>query len=171
MNSIFTRRSVRTFKDQVVEPEKIERILRAGMQAPSANNTQPWEFIVVKDEQTRAAIADLNMYAKAANNCDTCLVILADTSKVAEGSTFWIQDLGACVENILLQTVEEDLGAVWLGYYPKEERVAGMQKIFNLPDHVIAYAVLAVGYPLHQGNKFVDRFDASRIHYETYTAK
>ena len=52
MKEIFNRRSIRKFKDQEVEPEKIEKLLRAAMQAPSAANQQPWEFIVVKERES-----------------------------------------------------------------------------------------------------------------------
>ena len=51
MNAIFKRKSIRNFLDKEIEDEKIERLLKAGMQAPSAMNTQPWEFIVVKDKK------------------------------------------------------------------------------------------------------------------------
>ena len=51
MNAIFTRRSVRQFAAKPVEQEKIEKLLRAAMQAPPANNQQPWEFVVVKGKE------------------------------------------------------------------------------------------------------------------------
>ena len=51
MNAIFKRKSIRQFLDKEIEDEKIERLLRAGMQAPSAINSQPWEFLVVKDKE------------------------------------------------------------------------------------------------------------------------
>lgn len=51
MNSIFHRISVRKYEDRPIEKEKIMEILRAGMQAPSACNQQPWEFYVVTDKE------------------------------------------------------------------------------------------------------------------------
>ena len=56
MDIINLRRSIRRYKDQPVEQEKIEKLLRAAMQAPSAANQQPWEFIVVQDEKYLKAI-------------------------------------------------------------------------------------------------------------------
>ena len=169
MNSIFTRRSIRTFTPQPIEPEKIDRLLRAAMQAPSANNTRPWEFIVVKDLATREKVAALNPYAKAAIQCDTCIIVLANMEKSVTGGFYWAQNIAICTQNILLQAVEEGLGGVWLGYYPREERVAGLSDIFNLPDHIIPYAVIALGYPDRGTNHFIDRYDESVIHYEAYT--
>ena len=63
MNSIFHRISVRSFTDQVVEKEKIIKIIQAGMQAPSASNQQPWEFYVVEDESIIQQLATISPYA------------------------------------------------------------------------------------------------------------
>lgn len=168
MESILNRRSIRVYKKQEVENEKIERIIKAGMQAPSAHNFQPWEFIVVRDEQKRNEISDLSIYGKPAKNCDTCIVVLADMNRVNKENLWWQQDMGACVENMLIQVVEEKLGAVWLGYYPEEDRVEGMKGLFNLPDNLITFAVIAIGYP-KEDKKYEDRYDSSRIHYEKLT--
>ena len=61
MNSIFHRISVRKYEDKPVEKEKIMQILKAGMQAPSACNQQPWEFYVVTDKKTPAARQKLRL--------------------------------------------------------------------------------------------------------------
>lgn len=167
MEEILKRRSIRVFEDKYVEKEKIERILRAAMQAPSAHNFQPWEFIVVKDKEKRKRIADLSIYGKPAQNCNTCIVVMADMDRVKKEGLWWQQDMGACVENILLQGVHEELGAVWLGYYPEEDRVNGLKEIFNLPSNIIPFAVIAIGYPKTE-NKFIDRYDETKVHFEEY---
>lgn len=53
MEEIFTRRSIRKFTNQPVGPEKIDKLVKAAMQAPSAANQQAWEFIVVQDKKGR----------------------------------------------------------------------------------------------------------------------
>ena len=58
---IFKRRSIRRFENKPVEQEKLDRIVRAGMQAPSAHNRQPWEFLVITDEETKKAMGKMNM--------------------------------------------------------------------------------------------------------------
>ena len=63
MNSIFHRISVRKYQDRPVEKEKIEKILRAAMQAPSATNQQPWEFYVVTDKKKLEALSQVHPYA------------------------------------------------------------------------------------------------------------
>ena len=59
MNAIFKRKSIRKFLDKEIEDDKIERLLKAGMQAPSAMNTQPWEFVVVKDKKSIEIIENM----------------------------------------------------------------------------------------------------------------
>lgn len=170
MNPIIRkRRSCRVFEAREVEQDKLQRILAAGMQAPSAHNFQPWEFLIVRDPEKRAKIAALSRYGQPAAKCDTCIVSLANMERVAKESLWWQQDMGACVENMLLQAENEGLGAVWLGYYPEPERVDGMAKLFGLPENLITFAVIALGYP-GQELPEADRFDASRVHYESYHA-
>lgn len=60
MNSIYHRVSIRKYQDKPVEPEKIEAILKAAMQAPSAANQQPWEFYVVTDKK-KSPLGNLRM--------------------------------------------------------------------------------------------------------------
>lgn len=79
---------------------------------------------------------------------------------------YWQQDLAAATENILLAAVELGLGAVWTGIAPEEDRMSYIQEVFRLPPGVKAFAMLALGYS--ESNRFTDRFDASRVHYEKY---
>ena len=56
--NILTRTSVRSYQDKAIDPTQIEQLLRAGMAAPSAMNTQPWHFVVVQDKALLEQIAD-----------------------------------------------------------------------------------------------------------------
>lgn len=167
MNSIFTRRSVRTYTGEKIPTEKIERILRAGMQAPSARNKQPWEFIVLTDTEKIVEASKFSSYGSAAAKADCVIVILANMRNTDNDMRWFPQDLGACTQNILLQTVEEDLGGFWIGIYPNEDRMQPVTDYFNLPKHIIPYTLVAIGYPA-QENKFIDRFVESKIHWNKY---
>lgn len=168
MNTIFTRRSIRNFTHQVVEREKIDKLLRAAMQAPSAGNQQPWEFIVVQDKTTLEKLGGLSPYAKPAAKAPLAFVLVARE----EGLRFpeyWEQDMSAATQNILLEAVELGLGAVWLGAAPVKERMDYLREMFNLPEKIKPFCVIALGYPAPgQENRFVDRFEASRVHYEKW---
>ena len=80
MTSIFKRRSVRRYTDRKVEKEKIDRMLRAAMQAPSACNQQPWEFLVVEDKATIEKLAKFSPYARMLLEAPLAIVILEKTT-------------------------------------------------------------------------------------------
>ncbi len=169
MNAIFTRRSIRDYLDQPVEKEKIKRLLRAAMQAPSAHNRQPWEFLVVTDREAKAQLAAMSPYAKPAEKAPCVIVVLANENVLDKNSDikWWPQDLGACTQNILLQAVEEGLGAVWMGFYPRADRCNAAIEFLRLPEGILPFCLIAVGYG-KQENHFTDRFQAHKIHYEQY---
>lgn len=166
MNAILNRKSIRKYKDRKVNDEILEELLKAGMQAPSAGNEQPWEFIVLRNKDIMAKITEFHPYSKMLLNTDVAIVICGDESKeVFKG--FWVQDCSAATENILLAAEEKGLGAVWLGVYPIEDRVEGIKKLLNLPDSVIPLSIIPVGYPDEQ-REAADRFNTARIHYDRW---
>lgn len=167
MKEIFSRRSIRKFKDQAVEPEKIDRLLRAAMQAPSAANQQPWEFIVVQEKGTLEKLSLVSPYAKPVASSSVTFVILANNN-VLKIPTAWEQDLGAAVENILLEAVHLELGGVWLGVATSEIVFENVRKLFDLPDNIKPFALVSVGYPDGQKNEFVDRYNEGKVHYEKW---
>ena len=159
------RRSVRSYENRPVEKEKIEKLLSAGMQAPSAANQQPWEFIVVEDKEALQKLSSAHIYAGPIKNAPLGIIVLSN-EKYLKFKQYWQQDLAAATENILLAAVELGLGAVWMGIAPEEDRISYIKELFDLPQGVEAFALLAVGYS--SNNKFEDRFDKTRIHYEKY---
>ena len=165
-NVIFKRRSIRRFLDKPVEQEKLERILRAGMQAPSAHNNQRWELLVVTDKDKREALSKMSPWAGMVAKAPVAIVVMGDTSN-EELKQWFQQDLSACTENILLQIAEENLGGCWMGFYPNMERVKMIQDYFNIPEQILPFSVIALGYSEDE-NKYVDRYDANRVHYNKY---
>lgn len=167
MNEIFIRRSIRKFTDQPVEAEKIDKLLRAAMQAPSAANQQAWEFIVIQDKESLEKVATTSPYAKPAAGSAVTFVLLADESKM-KVPTGWQQDMGAAAENMLLEAVHLGLGGVWFGVATAEAVVENVSNLFQLPKNIRPFALISVGYPLGQENQFIDRYQADRVHYEKW---
>ncbi|QAA33790.1 nitroreductase family protein [Clostridium manihotivorum] len=163
MEEIFKRRSIRKYEDKPVEKEKIERLLRAAMQAPSAVNQQPWEFIVVEDKDTLKKLSEMSPYAKMVASAPVAFVLVANTDKL-KVATACHQDMGACAENLLLEATHLGLGAVWLGVSTAEPVSAYVKELFNLPDNIVPFNVIPVGYP-DQKSEFVDRYDEAKVHY------
>lgn len=165
MNAIFMRRSVRQFKDINIEDEKIEKILRAGMQAPSAWGQKSWEFIVVTGKDNLAKLSTCHMYSGTLKGAAAAIVVLGNFDKMKE-PTQWQQDLGACTQNILLEATQLGLGSVWYGVAPTEEYEKFVEDLYDLPPHIKGYAIVGLGYPLKEdANKFIDCFDPSAVRY------
>ena len=167
MDIIDRRRSVRSYQNREVEPEKIEKLLRAAMQAPSAGNQQPWEFLVVQDPDTLQRLSSVSPYTGHVARAPLAIVLLGSMAHLRFPES-WEQDLGAAAENLLLEAVNQGLGAVWAGIHPFAERVDAVRELFSLPPELMPFAIIAVGYPEKaDANHFIDRYDSSRVHYET----
>ena len=166
MSLIFKRHSVRRFRDEKVSDEKIENLLKAGMQAPSACNAQPWEFIVVSKAEDKQAISEMHQFAKPAANASHLIITLGNLNE-SKVHGMIEQDLGACNENILLQATHEGLGGVWLGFHPIEDRVLKLKEYLDIPDYCIPFSVICVGYPAQDGEVKL-RYDESKVHFDRY---
>lgn len=164
---LFSRRSIRKYiKGKEVEDEKVEYILKAAMYAPSANNKRNWEFIVVKNRDTLNKIMDVHPYAKMLETASMAVVVCGDLSDES-GKLYWQQNCSAALENMMLAAKAKDLGTVWLGVAPREERMNAIIKLFNLPDNIKPLGIVAVGYPDGEPNA-PERFEPNKIHYEKF---
>ena len=162
MNNIYSRVSIRKYQDKPVEKEKIEAILRAAMQAPSAANQQPWEFYVVTDREKLKALAEVSPFAKM--TADAPVAIVSAYHKNCGLPEYAEIDLSIAMENLWLETETQGLGGVWLGIAPLEDRMQAVEKILGIPDSQRAFAIFPLGYPAEERQQ-QNRYDASRIHY------
>ncbi|AFA47410.1 nitroreductase family protein [Acetobacterium woodii] len=167
MNNIFKRKSVRKYLDKPVEQEKIEIMLKAGMQAPSAANQQPWEFLVVTDREKLEKLSNMSPYAKPLAKAGLAIILIGNLTKAVFPGT-WEQDLGAASENILLEAVDLGLSGVWLGVAPEQDRMDFITKQFSLPTELKPFSVLSIGYPDEAEPTLVERYDPTRVHYNHY---
>ncbi len=152
LDNIATRTSIRDYEARPVEKEKVEKMLRAAMAAPTAMNKQPWHFVVVDQRNVLDALAGANPYAKMLKKAPLAIVVCGNTDKMIEGGgrDFWIQDASAATENLLLAAHAMGLGAVWTGAYPSEERCISISKVLSLSDNLIPLNMIVVGYPAEQ---------------------
>jgi len=139
------RRSVRAFKSQDVEQDKIEKILEAGRLAPSANNRQQWKFIVVKDHETRQKLARAAMNQSFLAQAPVVLAACATESQKVMmcGHPTYAIDVSIACAYMLLQAYELDLGTCWIGAFNEEE----VKSILCVPKDVRVVALSPLGYP------------------------
>ena len=165
---INTRRSIREYADRDVSDDDILKIIKAGMQAPGSRlGAEPWEFVVVKDKETLAKLGEIK---PRVTNAPVAIVLVANIER-AFYKTVWQQDMGAACENMLLEAVNLGLGGLWNGVAPEEERMKKIGKIIGIEDitDLKPYSIVTIGYPADGWeNKFMDKFDEERIHYERY---
>ena len=161
-NAIFTRRSVREFTYQAVEPIKLKALMKAAMAAPSAGNQQPWEFYVATQPNILKKLSEVGQYAQAAGNAPM-VIVACNYNRGMRHADFVQQDMAASVQNILLEAVNQGLGAVWMGVAPKRGRMEIVRNILNLPANLDPFALIAVGYAADEGEP-EKRFDQSRVH-------
>lgn len=164
--AIQTRRSVRHFTGEPVSDAMIEKVLRAGFQAPSAHNLHPQHYLVVRDKEKIAVMAERHKYAKMLPAAGCSIIVLGDQN-VQDREGFLIADCSAAIENMLLAAHAEGLGAVWLGLHPIEGFVRMIRSLFDFPDHMLPIGMMALGHQVRTRTP-IDRFDPERVHYETW---
>ncbi len=162
LDAIKNRRSIRRYLGEPVAAEKIEALLRSAMQAPTARNLQPWEFVVTTNREIMNRVPEAHPYAQMVPGAAAVILVCGSRKKQPDIS-YLLVDCAAAVQNILLEAVNQELGAVWLGVYPKEDRVKGITDLFNLPEHIIPVALVSIGVP-GEDKGFEDRFKAERVH-------
>ena len=163
MDEIFERVSIRKYLDKTVEKEKIEKILRAAMAAPSAGNQQPWEFYVVTDKEKIKALSECSPYSGCAANAPVVLVPCYRTEGLMFPE-FDTIDLSIATENAWLEITSLGLGGVWLAVAPIEDRVEKVKAVLDIPDSLVPFALLPFGYPAEDRSQ-QDRYDEARVHY------
>ncbi|MBR2216259.1 MAG: nitroreductase family protein [Selenomonadaceae bacterium] len=163
MNVIFTRTSVRSYESRPVEEEKIEKILRAAMAAPSAVNQQPWEFYVVTDKDTLQKLSEVSPYTGMTAKAPAAIVVCGRKEGLIVPELVEV-DLSLATENILLEIEEQGLGGVMLGVAPFAERMEKASKAINLPNSLSVFTIVPIGYPAKK-NTQQDRYDESRVHF------
>ncbi len=139
---------IRAYTSEPIPGEKIQRLLRYAVRAPSAGNLQPWEFIVIKDpsvkeQLTRAAFGQTQV-SMAPVIIATCANVARSSNRYGERGVFYsLVDTAFASLLILLGAVDEGLGACFVGAYRPEE----VSKILALPDHVRPVGLITLGYP------------------------
>lgn len=166
LKAIFTRRSIRKYKKGEITEDQIRTMLEAGMSAPSAGNQQPWHFIVIKDREILDKIPEFHPYSKMLEEAGAAIVVCGDLEKQIH-EDYWVQDCSAATENILLAAHAVGLGAVWLGVYPREDRVTGVSELLEIPVDILPLCIISIGHPDEEkgpSRKFIE----SRVHYDRW---
>ncbi len=162
MKAIYQRRSIRKFTKDPIENTLLMECIKAGMNAPSAGNQMPWEFIVIDQRELLNAIMNIHPHSAMLSTATVAVLIGGDLSKETRQG-YWMQDCAACTQNILLAATSLGLATVWLGVYPRQDRVEGLRKLFHLPEHIIPFSLVPIGHAAEEKAPN-DKFFPERIH-------
>ena len=162
LEAILTRRSVRHYTARPVPEAAVREVLAAAMQAFSAGNEQAWQLVVITERRLLDAIPRFHPYADMVRQASVAILVCGDLD-LEKYKGYWVQDCAAATENLLLAAHARGLGAVWVGVYPKEDRVERMRALLGLPQHVVPMALVPLGYPAERIPP-EERYDPARVH-------
>ncbi|MCZ7664793.1 MAG: nitroreductase family protein [Thermoleophilia bacterium] len=162
---LLSRRSIRRYEDRLVPDELVTRLLEAAMAAPSASNEQPWHFVVISRRELLDELSERHPYAGMLREAPLCIVPCGDLDLVPEGVSgeYWVQDVAAATQNLLLAATALGLGTVWCGVHPRPERVDMVREVLGIPSRIVPLCLVPVGYPAEQKPPRT-QFDPARVH-------
>lgn len=164
---LLSRRSIRHFTDEPVDREILILLLKAAMSAPTACNSQPWEFIVLTEPKTLAYIRSKLLFARY--NAPAAVVVCGNVG-IANNSAareHWVQDCSAATENILIAAAGMNLGAVWIGLYPYPGKIKPLAEVLGIPEKVIPLSMVYVGHPAETKEPRT-QYDEHRVYWQCY---
>jgi nitroreductase len=165
---IFSRRSVRKYQNRGIPEAMFKDLLEAAMAAPSAVARDPWHFLVIRRPDTLQQLAEILPHGQMLRHAAAAFVVVSDINR-AHGrlESYMLQDVSAAIENILLAANRLGLGGCWLGVHPRLDRMAGIRKLFDLPEHIIPVSAVALGWPAEHPEPRT-RYKEDRVHLEKW---
>ncbi|MBS7659600.1 MAG: nitroreductase family protein [Candidatus Bathyarchaeia archaeon] len=137
--AIQARRSVRAYEPEPIPMDVLSRVLEAARLAPSAENIQPWHFIVVTDAEKRRKLAE----APFAGFLKEAPIVIVGCGNQKASPKWFMIDVAIAMQNMVLAATAEGLGTCWVGSF-KEDRV---KELLKIPEDYRVVALLAMGYP------------------------
>jgi len=156
IDAIKKRRSIRNYKPDEIPEEVLNKLLNAMRLAPSAKNRQPWKFIVVRDKETKAKLADACFGQKFIAEAPVVIVACGSEKKAAvkyyeemknglvEYESCLPLDIAIALGYLTLAAVEEGLGTCWIGALDERQ----VKELLSVPDDLRAPIVMPIGYPV-----------------------
>ncbi len=167
LDALMTRRSIRRYTDDPVAESDLDTLLRAAMAAPSAGNQQSWRIIVVTDGGQLQRLSQATPYSQMLASAPVGLVVCGDTREERHPG-YWVQDCSAAIQNLLVAANAIELGAVWIGCYPVEERVENVRRICGVPEGIVPMSMIALGHPA-ETKPAAERFEPAYVHRDRWS--
>jgi nitroreductase len=171
LDVIRERGSVRNYEDRPIPEDILKRVLEAARLAQSAANRQPWEFVVVRERDTKKKLASVSeAFVEDAAVVIVCVAHPEICGHVGSLDSFLV-DSAIAIENMALVSWELDLGSCWIGAYDEEK----VRRILGIPKNLRVVSLLTLGYPTEKPPTQMTRQRRKTtlqiVHFEKYTAK
>ncbi len=161
LEAIKKRQSIRKYKDNPLSDEQIEKLLKAAMNAPSARNTQSWQFIVIKNKKVLNDVSTMSPYLQMMKSTPCAILVLGEKLKV-DKMEYLYYNCSAAIENILIEAVHLGLGSCWCAIGPNLDRIENFRNYFKLSDHLEPISIVSVGYA-DEEKEIIDRYNKDKI--------
>jgi len=164
--AIKNRRSVRSYKPDLIPEESLEKVLEAVRLAPSAHNDQDYKFIVIKDSDTKKQLAEAARSQSFIAEAPVVIVAVAlnpERIMSCEVPAYAI-NLAIAIDHMTLQACEEDLGTCWIGAFSQKE----VKNVLNIPEQYKVVSLLPLGYPADSPKTKTRKNPEEIICYETF---
>ena len=166
MEAIRTRKSIRGYEDKPVPEEKLNRVLEAARLSPSASNRQPRKFVVVRDSEVRARLAEATGGQASVTEAPVVIVAVAtmpDYVMRCEVPSYPV-DLAIAVDHMTLAAIDEGLVTCWIGGFNQQMA----REAVGVPEKYKVVALLPLGFPRTAGNTKTRKALEEIICYETF---
>ena len=158
LDAIFRRRSIRRYKSEQVPDDVLRNILEAGRAAPSADNTQPWHFIILTDSKMKKKLAS-GFWNRFIENSAFTIVGCGE-----KGDAWSTVDVAIALENIVIAAEAQGVGSCWIGDF----REGDVKDLLGIPDDLKVVALVSFGYPAEKPRPHGKKDLRKIIHYNKY---
>ena len=147
-----SRRSIRKYTDEHISDETLEKILQAGLLAPSSRAIYPVELVAVRDKEMLSKLSECKAAGAAMlKDADAAIVVVGDTAK----SDAWIEDCSITMTLMMLEATEQGVGSCWVqcrGRQNSEGTSTGerIKSLLDIPDNFGVLAILSLGMPAEE---------------------
>ena len=178
IEAIANRKSVRKYNDTPVEEEKVLKLIESARLAPSGSNTQPWNFIIVRSEETKDKIIEVDNNQQWMKAAPVFIVCVADIRcRIKEDKDIYldencglpelkqiIRDTAIAIEHILLEAENMGLSSCWTAWFAQKD----IRSIMNIPGDKYVVGVITIGYSDQKGSAAPKKSLESIVRYEQW---
>lgn len=148
MTAIRERRSIRSYLDKEVEPEKIEKLLESMQYAPGARNEQGHVIVMIRDKELKKEVAEACNGQMFVAEAPVIFVMCYNNERIMScGQMVGPVDATIAFSFLMLEVKAQDLGMCWIGAFDAEE----IKRILNVPEDYTVFALASIGYPANEG--------------------